>query len=71
MLMASVVDAILDFLEDGTWHYFVEMSSHFGLTEDHVREIVEFLARFGFADADFGGGRIRLNSLSLGFLRDP
>jgi len=67
----SALDAILDFLEDGMWHHFGEISSHIGLTEDHVKEIVEFLARFDFADADFGGGRVRLDPLFLGFLRDP
>jgi len=71
MLVPSVVDAIIDFLEDGIWHHFGNISRHFGLTEIRVREIVSFLARFGFADADFGGKKVKLNSSLLEFLRDP
>jgi len=63
------VDDILEFLMDGGWHDFREISLNFGLLEGRVEAVIGFLSKFGFVDSDLAGRKVRLSSSMLDFLR--
>ena len=48
----SVVDEILEYLEDGGWHTAVEIEKKFCLTNNTVYTIINFLSKYGFAELD-------------------
>ena len=67
-----MVDDVLKFLEDGRWHYFLEIAenfSSFGLLESDVRNIVGFLTEFGFVDLDEDRKRAKISTSLLSFLQ--
>jgi len=64
-----IVDDILEFLTDGGWHDFREISLNLGLLEGRVEAVMDFLSRFGFVDSDFVRRKVRLSSSALDFLR--
>ena len=70
--VASLVDGVLNFLEDGRWHDFFEVAkifSNFGLLESDVRNIIGFLTKFGFVDLDECQKRVKINTSFLSFLQ--
>jgi len=50
--MSEQVDAVLNYLSDGKWHEYSEISQALGVPEEHVASIVQFLTRFGFIDVE-------------------
>jgi len=64
-----ILDDILEFLTDGRWHDFREISLNFGLLEERVEAVMDFLSRFGFVDSDFVERKVRLSSSVLELLR--
>jgi len=67
--MLLVIDEILDYLGDGEWHGFPEITRNFRAVEDKVDRILGFLADHGFIDLDREGGRVKINASFSRFLQ--
>ena len=48
----SVIDEILEYLEDGGWHTAIEIEKKFFLTNNTVYAIINFLSKYGFVELD-------------------
>jgi hypothetical protein len=64
-MMLSMVDKILESLNDGRWHDFKEISSNFHLRESDLEAIINFLTKYDFTDSDIKRKRVKINSLLL------
>ncbi len=65
IMLLSMVDRILEFLNDGRWHDFEEISSNFHLHESDVEVILSFLIKYDFITSDIERKRVKINSLLL------
>ncbi len=59
--MASKLTKILEILEDGKWHETDKLWQTMDLNNCDVKEITDFLGKYGFVEVDNNGKRIRTN----------
>jgi len=56
-----MLDDVLVTLEDGEWHPLAEIANQTGTSEEIVSRIARFLSKYGFADIDDDGKKVKLD----------
>ena len=55
-----MIEEVVSFLEDGSWHALTEMKENLGLSEAKLLKVIRFLERFGFLDVDEEEKKVKL-----------
>jgi len=60
---------VLEILYDGHWHLTEEIRNKTKLTENQIKQIADFLQKYGFLAIDPANDKVRLNDDVRKFLR--
>jgi len=56
-----VLEDVLVVLEDGGWHPFAEIANQTGISEEIVSRIARFLNKYGLAEINDDGKKMKLD----------
>ena len=63
------VDDMLNFLCDGRWHSVKSLAKRFNLSEDTVKNILDFLADFDFIVENLEENKVKVSEDYFSFVR--